>query len=119
MTIAISDGITTYNPLLLTGWETSRQSGNVLHTIVGASAVDATLREAGLRTGELQFLCADMSAALAIEALVSQAVELSLTVTETDLSIAMDFVASGSITVAIDEDSRELWTVGIEFQEIQ
>lgn len=117
MATTISDGTTSLSPLLITGWQSTRKSGNVLHDIVGASTVEATLREAGLRAGTLTLLCATLDAALAIEALASQAKDLSLD-DDDHPALAMDFVAAGSIVVQIDEDTRELWTVAIDFQEI-
>ena len=119
MTIYIGDADGTYEetPLLLVGWESTRESQNVLHTIVGSEVVETTLREAGLRSGEFTLLCDSYGMAQGIEYICSQAKELYLMDDEYPY-ISMDFVVSGSITVAVDEDSRTLWTVTIDFQEI-
>jgi hypothetical protein len=117
MTTTISDGTTSYIPLLALGWESSREAQNVLHPIVGSASVEVTLRPAGLRTGTLELLTETLDDALNIEALAAQAKVLTLTHDDL-LSLAMSFVASGDITVTLDEDSQIYWTVSIDYTEV-
>lgn len=117
MTTTLSDGITDVIPTLVTGWESTRDARNILHDIIGRADFDVTLRPAGLRSGTLEMLFSSLDNALAAEALLVQA--KSFTLEDTDRpTLNMTFVASGSITVAIDEDTRTLWTVACDFQEV-
>ena len=104
-------------PHLVLGYQSVRTTGNVLHPIIGRSDVDVTFKAAGLRTGTLRLLVLTLAEALAAEALHASIGILRLS--DTDLpALNMRYVPSGTITIALDEETRALWTVEIEFQEV-
>ena len=113
----ISDGTTTITPLLVTGWDTSRDTQNVVHVIVGRADADITYRAAGLRAGQLVVLCATLEAALQVEALAAQAKKLTLADVDHP-SINMSFVANGRIRVELHDETREQATVSIDFLQV-
>ena len=117
MTTTISDGTTTLTPLLITGWETARAARNVLHEIIERPAVDVTYRPAGLRFGTLEALLPTLEDALVLETLLCQARPFTLADTDHPL-LDMAFVASGDITVTLDDETRIQATVGWDFQEV-
>jgi len=113
----ISDGTTTVTPLLITGWETTRDAQNVLHVIIGRADHDVTYRPAGWANGTLEFLFPNLEAALVCEALLSQGKKFTLV--DTDHSVLnMTFVASGAIGVTLDDETRLETIVSVDFQEV-
>jgi hypothetical protein len=113
----LSDGVTTVTPILVDGYTSTRESGNVVHTIIASASPEVTLRAARLRTGTLVLLFATQAEALAAEAL--HALPVVLTLADPDVSgINMSYVAHGTIVVELDDQTRELWTVSVDFQEV-
>lgn len=114
----ISDGTTTITPVLTLGYESSRDSRNIFHDVIGRDYPDVTLRAASLRHGTLTYLFETEADSLACEQL--HRADSTFTVTDDDRdSIGMAYVVSGSITRTLDDDTRDLWTVAVDFQEIQ
>lgn len=113
----ISNGTSTVTPVTVTGYAATRASRNVLHAIIGTPDPAVTLRPAGLRTGTLEALFdtrADAQSAVTI--LASDA---ALTFVDTDHpSISMTFVLDGDVTMALDDDTRALWLVSFDYQEV-
>lgn len=119
MSTQVSDGTATVEPLLCLGYSAERPSRNRVHTIIGVSSPDVTLEAAGLRMGTLEFLLETFADALALEAMLSQA--LVFTVTDSDLTaLSMSFVVDegGRIRVQLDPETRDRWTVSVDFQEV-
>lgn len=117
MTSTISTTEDTFTPILVNGYEASRASGNVIHNVLSSNTPAVTLRESRLRTGTLTALFGTLDLAQALEtALTSGAV---LYFYDTDHpTLALPFVCTGEVTVALDEDTRNAWTVEWEFQEV-
>lgn len=113
----ITGGTTTLTPLLITGYSSTRQTGNIVHAIIGRSDPDVTFKAAGLRTGTLEILVADLTSALAMEALHAAVGTLQL-VEPTAPGLGMKYVSSGAITVTLDDETRDRFIVGIDFQEV-
>jgi hypothetical protein len=111
-----STGVTT-TPLLALGYETSRESANILHWILGRPDPDVTLRTAKLRRGTLRLLYADeTSAARACQ--LHAAAEV-WTLTDDDLPTAnMRYVVQGTIDRKLDEATSLRWLVTIGYQEV-
>lgn len=113
----VTSGASTLTPLLVDGFRAERAAANLVHTIIGSNAPAVTLRTARLRTGTLNFLCADLTAALAIEAL--HAAASIVTLADTDLPpLGMAYIVSGSLTLEVDDSTRSRWWVRVEFQEV-
>lgn len=113
----ISDGTSSVTPILVTGWESTRAGQNVLHNIVGRSDDDVTYRPAGLRSGTLEALCATLELALQLEQLLAQAKRFTLSDPDHP-ALNMAFVLNGSITVALDDETRTQATVAVEYQQV-
>lgn len=64
----ISDGTTTWTPSLVLGWESTRASRTVAHTVIGRADPVVIQRPAALRSGTLSILLDDITDALALEA---------------------------------------------------
>ncbi len=144
MTTIITHADGTIFPTLIEGYESTRDSGNVAHPIVGSDNPDYTLRPAGLRTGTLTLLFADTPAStgyvieddyvVPVEipeqsaedaSLVCETVHASaqvFTLTTADrATILMTYVvrAGGKIIRTLDRDTRSVWLVAVEYQEIR
>jgi hypothetical protein len=116
VTTTVTLGETTITPTLLLGYRSTRRTRNVITPTLDDEATDAVmLRGAGLRTGTLVFLCTEETA-FALEQLHTAGV---LTLADDEVpAIGMDYVPSGQISVVLDEDTRDDWTVEVEFQEV-
>lgn len=117
MSSSISDGTTSVLPLVVDGYESTRQSQNVFNNVIGRSLPDVFLNPASPRTGTLTMLFATEADALACEALHTGTA--LLTFSDSDLpSATMTYVADGSITRRLDPESRALWLVTVDFREV-
>jgi hypothetical protein len=116
MATSITRGTTTLYPLLLTGLESSQETGNIVHRIINRSTPDVTFGAATLRSGTLTLLVESIGDAEAMRALHLQAGVFTLE--EPDLSLVMYYVPSGEIAVEIDDDNRAFWSVAVDFQEV-
>lgn len=117
MTTSISDGTDTFTATLMDGYTASRPSRNVPHAILGSNAPAVSLRPAGLRTGSLRLLFALHATAVSATALLASGAELTLD--DTDFpTINMSFVLDGDVELSLDEDTRSVWWVQFEFQEV-
>lgn len=117
MTTTLSSSTASSTPLLVLGYESTRQAGNKLHQLIDRADVDVTLKSAGLRSGTLTFGYATYAGALVCESMHAAADFITL-VDDSIAGIGMVYVASGSINVALDDETRQLWTVAVEFQEV-
>jgi hypothetical protein len=112
----ITDGATTLTPILVLGHTVEAESRNVVHRILGGG-VDVTLRDALPRSGTLSVLCADAAAGYAM--LAMHRAGSVLTLTDVDVpEVNMTYVVSGPVRLNLDEDTRELYVLEAEFQEV-
>lgn len=107
----------TITPVLVLGYESEREPGNIIHPILGRANPDVTLRPAGLRTGELQLFFPDETEAAAAEDALAAAGVCELT-TSDRASVNMTFVVEGRLARALDPETRDHWTVTVGFQEV-
>lgn len=114
----ISDGTTTITPILIDGYESTREAGNVVHKILGTPVPAISLRAAGLRTGRLTALLESRAAALALENVLAGANLLTFTDTDTTLSMTFGLDGDGGIVTRLDPATRRRWTVAWDFQEV-
>ncbi len=115
---SISDGTTTVTPLLIDGYESTRNSRNVTHEILGSNVPAFSLRPARLRSGRLTALLEDRAAAVALESLLAGAHLFTFTDTDTTLSMTFGLDGDGDITTALDRTTRLRWTVAWDFVEV-
>lgn len=117
MTTTITTGSTTITPVLVLGWQTSQESRNIIHAIIGRSDPEVTLQPANLRTGTLQLFFTTEAAAEEARVLHSGAAVFYLDSDEIT-SANMYYVVNGSISAALEDDTRLYWTVSVDYQEI-
>jgi hypothetical protein len=110
------DATETTTPELVDGYSATRTTGNVIIPILGGG-IAVTMRPAQPRSGTLRLFYpdeADAAAAAAMHALVGT---FTLTSDERD-SIEMTFATSGQITIELDDETRDLWVVSVDYQEL-
>lgn len=117
MTITISSGTLTFSPELITAWGTSQESRNVIHPIIGKSDPDVTLKPASTRSGTLELLFSSATAANSARGVLASGTVFTISGSETWLN-GIDFVMSGSISAALEDDTRRLWTISADFTEV-
>lgn len=117
MTTTITKGATTVTPITLTGYEATQASGNILHPVLGRADMDVSFNPLGLRTGTLTFLFDTLTHALQARDLHASS-GICVLADSDHASIGMRYVASGDVTLSLDDDSRSLWTVAIDFTEV-
>lgn len=117
MTASITLGPTTLHPTLVLGYRSIRTSGNQIHPILNREDPDVTFAPAGLRTGTLRFLCDTLADAAALEQLHTNAGTFSFEDDDAP-GVAMYYVPAGDIEMELDPDTRQRWTVSIDFQEV-
>lgn len=118
MSVTISDGATSLQPLLVIGHQVSRESRNVVHKILGRPDPDITLREAGLRSGSLAILCATPADAYTMLAIHSNPGALTLTDTELPQASMQYVLAEGTAELVVDEQTQLRTVVSVPFQEV-
>lgn len=114
----ISDGTTTITPILIDGYQSNRDSGNVGHSILGTNERSLSLRPAELRSGRLTALVEDRAAAAALEALLAQAKLFTFSDADTSLSMTFGLDPDGRITPTLDRVTRRRWTVAWDYLEV-
>lgn len=117
MATTITTGTTTITPTLVTGWQASQESRNIVHTIIGRSTPDVTLKPANMRTGTLEMLFE--TAADADEARIVHMEAAVFTLTSSELAeVNMAYVVAGTISSVLEDETRRLWTLSVDFQEV-
>jgi len=116
VTTTITLGVQSVYPELVTGYDSRRESGNLLHTIIGRADPDVTLKAAGLRQGTLEVWCPSHSSVLEVEALHAQVGVLHLTDDDAP-GVAMHYVVSGAIDVT-PEFGTPRWLVRVAYAEV-
>ncbi len=117
-TLIVPNNGTTQNtsPTLVLGYETARESQNVVHDIIGGG-VAFTLIRPRPRAGTLELFFSDESAAF--QALNMHALETSFTLTDTDRPVVgMTYVVDGSVSIRLTDD-RKRWVVSVGYQEVE
>lgn len=113
----ITGGATTITPQLVTGYQSARAAGTIVHEIPGADMPSATLAVASSRAGTLSCLFLTEAAAVALEALLQTAA--IFTFADPDIPLAnMTFVLTGSIDRALEDTTRRRWTVSFGYREV-
>ena len=108
----------TSTPILVDGYQSTRQSAHVVNPVIGSIWPDVALYPAGPRTGTLTLLYA--SEAEAVEAERMHAGATVLAFADTDVpTAAMRYVLDANLSRQLDPESRALWLVTVDFQEVQ
>jgi hypothetical protein len=117
MTTTITDGQVTVTPDLVLGWESSNDTRNVIHPIIGRSSPDFTIKPSNLRTGTMTLffkdyaqseLCRDMHVNAAVFELY----------TSNFNEANMRYVVFQNVTMTLEETTLRYWTIAITYQEV-
>lgn len=116
-TITASNSAGTTSPTLVLGYETTRESRNVVHDLIGGGIAVALIAPRP-RSGELRLFYpveADAWAALALHA-----EETTFALTDTDRpAVGMTYaVGDGGVRLGLDETTRNHWVVTVSYQEV-
>ncbi|PQZ60686.1 MULTISPECIES: hypothetical protein [unclassified Microbacterium] len=105
-------------PTVVDGYEASIEARSIVHNVMGRTDPDITLRPAGMRTGTLSLVFASRAAGWA--ALAALCIPQVLTLTDADVpEVGMSFVvAGGAIKHSLDDETRDVWILGVPFQEV-
>lgn len=118
MATVITHSTGTITPEEVNGFASAREARTIIHTILGRSDPDVTLRPAGLRTGTLKLVFATGAASAAAEAVVRY--PQVLTLSDADVpEVGMSFVvAEGEITNTLDLETQAVWVLEVPYQEV-
>ena len=116
-TISATSGVGTTTPLVvLSPYQTSWKSRNIIHDLIGGG-IAVSLVAPRPRSGDLELLYDTEASAYACAALHRN--ETSFTLTETDRpNVAMTYVVDGQVSISLDEATLAMWIVTIGFQEV-
>lgn len=117
MTTTITAGIYTITPDVVDGFSSVRRAGNIMHPVLGSDDVDVTYRPAKLRTGTLRLVFTDESDALEAELLHATGTVFVVASTDRD-AVEMTYAVAGDITLDLDDETRDVWFLGIPYQEV-
>lgn len=117
MANTITDGTTVITPELILGWNASQATRNIIHPIIGKASPDVTLKAAGLRTGNLELLFMNATEAETARTMLSQALPFLIESDEAFLD-NFRFVVASSISSALEDTTRNMWTISVDFQEV-
>lgn len=115
-TIQTLDGTAYSSPLLVIGFETTRRSQSIFHEVIGGGE-DVTLRPASQRSGILRLLYVDEAAGVAAEEMHARGTVLYLQDTDRP-TVSMYYVFDGTMTLRLDDDTQELWTLDVGYREV-
>jgi len=104
-------------PDLVQVYSHAREVRNNLHAIAGRADVEATLKAAGLRSGELVAIFGDEVAARAADARFAE-VGLWQYVDGDVPAASMSFVVQSRLELVLDEQTQEVWLLTVGFQEV-
>jgi hypothetical protein len=113
----ITNGTTTITPQLIQGYETTTQSTNITHTILGRSDPDYSLGADTPRSGSLSLFFLTRAEAWAAHQLHTAAGVFTLT--DADLpEINMRYIRAGSMGLTLDSDTLTRWVLDLEYVEV-
>lgn len=113
----ITSGTLTFTPELVTAWAVSQESRNVVHAIIGRTDPDVTLKPASSRTGTLEMLFTSATLAETARGILANGTIFTISDSETWLD-GFNFVMSGNISTALEDETRNLWILTADFTEV-
>lgn len=113
----ITSGTLFFSPQEITAWETEQQSRNVVHTIIGRTDPDVTIKPASSRSGTLELLFLTAADANTARGILTNGASFTISESTAWLN-GLTFVMSGSITAVLEDTTRNLWTISADFTEI-
>lgn len=110
-----SDSATT-TPTLVTSYETAYEGRNVVHDLIGGD-IAVTLVPQRLRSGTLELLYDDESEAW--DAVALHVGADTFTLADPDIAAIGMLYAAGTVSPALEDETRALWIVQVEYQELE
>lgn len=117
MTTTISAGATTITPAVVLGYETSSESGNTVHAVIGAEDPAVTLGVEGMRSGTLEMAFITQALAWAARAFLKTPNIFTLASTDATV-IGMRFVRTGRMSIGLDPETLSVWVLTTDYQEV-
>ena len=117
MSTTVTSGATTITPELVTGWESTNDTFNIVHDILSRSTPDITLRGSTTRSGTLTMLFLTEASCETARALHLGANVLTLASTEITAA-NFDYVVAGAVAASLEDETRRYWTLSVDYKEI-
>ncbi|WP_025159367.1 hypothetical protein [Leifsonia aquatica] len=114
----ISDGATTLTPELVIGYSTQQDGRNSFHDILGRGDPDVSLAPAAMRVGTLNLFFLTEADADACRRLHARAAVFTYTATDNPTTSMRYVLDAGGIGPALDDQTRQRWTVAIAYREV-
>jgi len=118
MTTTIASGTLDTTPALIKSWSSTQEARNVVHTIIGRSDPDITLKPAGKRTGTLELFYTTKTAAEEARELFALPLVFLVDSDDETWLDGFRFVTVGSISSVLDSDDFTSWHISVDFQEV-
>lgn len=117
-TITAQDGTEDVtSPLIVDGFAPQAQSGNVVHEMIAPGQIAVTLNGDMPRSGTLRLVYSNDIDAEAARLLLGRPTSFQFADVERPV-VDMLFVREGTITPAIEDQTRQVWVFDVGFQEI-
>lgn len=107
-----------FHPLLILGYEMTRASQNTVVEVPGAPSPSIVRRGAALRSGQVKFLLADEAAAVTLDGLLEDGGVFTLVDDDRPIASGIFALDEGGYQIALDEDTRELFTAVLTVREV-
>lgn len=117
MSALITLGESSTEPIAVVDYETTQESGNLVHEILGSDEVDITFRPASKRRGMLRLVYDTAEAAAAGAALHTLSGILSLTYPEQP-TVEMSYVVAERGQIRRRRQAAGEWTVDVDYREV-
>jgi len=118
MAAQIIHGETIITPRLVLSYESSQESRNIEHTILGRSDPDITQRPAGTRTGTLELFFLDEADAEAARVAHTEVGTFSLVWPERPSTEMTYVLGQGELVRTLDPETRARWIVQVPYREV-
>ncbi|AOX46704.1 hypothetical protein [Microbacterium sp. BH-3-3-3] len=121
MATLITVGDATIAPQQVMSITSEQASGTIIHPILGRAYPDVTIRPAGLRTGtiEMGFYGPNSEAESATARALIAAGGIFTIASEERATLSMTCVASGRISLTLEDVTRDAWVLAVDYQEVQ
>lgn len=118
VTITALDGtLDTVTPVLIDGWAPTARSGNIIHDLLTPGQIAVVLRGDMPRSGNLELLFDDDTDAEDAREILGRPTTFELEDTDRPV-VDMTFVRVDTISPAMFDGLRAVWTFSVGYQEI-